>query len=262
MGAKIVSGEKLEETPIPGKRAFVDVAVQAAHDSDKLYFRFQWANAPHAPVPFVDGGKMDPQNEVKLSVMFAGTGIERVEQAGCWATCHSDARYMPDAPDPQTLASSPAAGVLDLGDGMTKYIPESRTEIEIRGGPDKPRGGGLNLVAQEDIAAMLESGEMMDLMRFLSGGTAENGYVLEQRVNTGGVEVEAFGQLDGDTWTVVLSRPLVSGLPGDVDIEPGRLYTVSFALHDDYSDARFHHVSLEKRFGIDAPDAEINAAAR
>ena len=262
MGTKIVSGEKLEETPIPGKRPYVDVSVQAAHDGEKLHFRFQWADAPHAPVPFVDGGRMDPDNQVKLSVMFAGEGIERAEQAGCWATCHHDARYMPDAPDSAELASSPAAGVLDLSDGITKYVAESRTGIELRGGPDKPRGGGTDLVAEGDIAAMLDNGAMMDLMRFLSGGEAENGYVLEQRVNTGGAEIEAFGQLDNGTWTVVMSRPLASDMPGDVSIEPGKLYTVSFALHDDYSDARFHHVSLEKRFGIDAADAEINAAGR
>ena len=262
MGTKIVSGEKLEETPIPGKRPYVDVSVQAAHDGEKLHFRFQWADAPHAPVPFVDGGRMDPDNQVKLSVMFAGEGIERAEQAGCWATCHHDARYMPDAPDSAELASSPAAGVLDLSDGITKYVAESRTEIELRGGPDKPRGGGTDLVAEGDIAAMLDNGAMMDLMRFLSGGEAENGYVLEQRVNTGGAEIEAFGQLDNGTWTVVMSRPLASDMPGDVSIEPGKLYTVSFALHDDYSDARFHHVSLEKRFGIDAAEAEINAAGR
>ena len=267
MGAKIVSGEKLEDTPIPGKRPHVDVSVQAAHDGEKLYFRFQWADAGHAPVPFVDGGRMDPENQIKLSVMFAGAGVERAEQAGCWVTCHHDARYMPDAYDPATLASTPAASVLDLSEGITKYLAETRTEIELRGGPARRRGGSVDLVPHENIAAMLDSGAMMDLMRFLSGaegqgGGAENGHVLDQRVNTGGAGIEASGQLDGGTWTVVMSRPLVSAAPGDVTIEPGKLYTVSFALHDDYSDARFHHVSLEKRFGIDAAEAEINAAGR
>jgi cytochrome c-type protein NapC len=37
---------------------------------------------------------------------------------------------------------------------------------------------------------------------------------------------------------------------------------VNFALHDDHTAARFHHVSLEFRFGIDAADAEINAIRR
>jgi len=79
---------------------------------------------------------------------------------------------------------------------------------------------------------------------------------------TGGVPVTSEGGKDGDTWTVVLSRPLKSDKPGDISFEPGKLYTMSVALHDDYTSARFHHVSLEMRFGLDAKDAEINAIKR
>lgn len=262
MGTKIVSGQKLEATPIPGKRPFVDLAVQTAHDGEKLYFRFQWQNTAHAPVPFVQGGKMDPENQVKLSVMVAGTGIERVEQAGCWVTCHHDSRYMPDAPKPDVLASSPFAETLNLKDGITKYLAETRTEIELRGEDGKPRGGGLNLKPKEAIADLLKNGAAMDLMRFRSGAAAEHGHVLEQRTSHGGIALDASGQLDGDTWTVVMSRPLKSDKPGDVSFEPGKVYTVNFALHDDYAVARFHHVSLETRFGIDAKDAEVNAVKR
>ena len=42
LGQLIVSGERLEPHPIEGKQAVIDLAVQAAHDSDNLYFRFQW----------------------------------------------------------------------------------------------------------------------------------------------------------------------------------------------------------------------------
>ena len=262
MGAKIVSGQKAEATPIPGKRPFVDVSVQAAHDGDKLHFRFQWRNGPHNPVPFVAGGKMDPDNQVKLAVMFAGAGVERAEQAGCWVTCHHDSRYMPDAPKPETLKASPFADKIDLKDGITKYLAESRTEIELRGDDNKPRGGGDKLKPADAIAGLAKNGTVMDLVRFRSGGAAENGHVLDQRVMAGGVGVEAKGALEGDNWTVVLSRPLKSDKPGDISFEPGKLYTVSFALHDDHTAARFHHVSLEFRFGIDAKDAEINAVKK
>jgi len=262
MGTKIVSGQKVEATPIPGKRPFVDLAVQSAHDGEKLYFRFQWRNAAHTPVPFVQGGKMDPNNQVKLSVMVAGNGIERVEQAGCWVTCHHDSRYMPDALKPDALKSSPFAETLNLKDGLTKYLAETRTAIELRGDDGKPRGGGLNLKPKEAIADLLKSGAVMDLMRFRSGAAAEHGHVLEQRTSEGGIAIDASGQLDGETWTVVMSRPLKSDKPGDVSFEPGKLYTVNFALHDDYTGARFHHVSLETRFGVDAKDAEVNAVKR
>ena len=42
IGAKIVGGERLEPHPIAGKQATIELAVQAAHDADNLYLRFQW----------------------------------------------------------------------------------------------------------------------------------------------------------------------------------------------------------------------------
>jgi nitrate/TMAO reductase-like tetraheme cytochrome c subunit len=262
MGAKIVSGSKAETTPIPGKRAFVDVRVQSAFDANNVYFRFQWANAAHTPVPFVDGGKMDPVNEAKIAIMFAGSSVERVEQAGCWVTCHHDGRYMPDAPKPDALAASPAKDAIDMTHGLTKYLAESRSEIEIKGDDGKPRGGGDRLKPKDEVASLQSKGTFMDLIRYRSGGAAENGVVAEQRLMAGGVAVTSEGGKDGDTWTVVLSRPLKSDKPGDISFEPGKLYTMSVALHDDYTSARFHHVSLEMRFGLDAKDAEINAIKR
>lgn len=259
MGAKIVSGQKIEATPIPGKRPFVDLQVQTVYDASDVYFRIQWPNTAHVPVPFATGGKMDQENAAKLSIMFAGSDIERVEQAGCWVTCHNDSRYMPDAPKPETLASSAVKDRLDLKSGLTKYLAESRSEMEIKGDDGKPRGGGDRLKSADDIAGLMAKGTFMDLLRFNSGGAPENGQILEQRTMSGGADLKAEGKLEGDTWTVVMRRPIKSEKPGDISFEPGKLYTVSFALHDDYASARFHHVSLEFRFGLDAKDAEIDA---
>ena len=39
-------------------------------------------------------------------------------------------------------------------------------------------------------------------------------------------------------------------------------YNIGFAIHDDYSNSRFHHVSLGLKLGFDDEDAEINAVAK
>ena len=267
MGAKIVSGEKLEPTPIPGKRAFIDVKVQASHDAENLYLRFQWKNDSHTPAPFVEGGKMDPKNQVKLAMMIAENGegdepkVALVNRAGCWATCHHDSRYMPHKPKPEDMAKFPDITkrlVLEDG-GITKYIKSSRTKIEIKGRRGKIRGGWEKLKEADELAALLKEGSFLDIYRFNSGDGAENGHVAASRVMTGGQEFTAKGQLTGNLWEVTMSRPLKSDKPGDISIEPGKLYTIGFAIHDDYVDARFHHVSLEYRLGLDNPEAEINA---
>jgi cytochrome c-type protein NapC len=247
IGRKIVTGEKLEPQPIEGKRGSIPVTVQAAHDAENLYLRFQWEDTPHVPVPFVEGGKMDPENPVKLALMLATDEVEYADRAGCWGTCHHDLRSMPDEASPDA----------------TKYLTESRTEIEIRGRGDKPRGGWDKRKGEAEVAAALEAGHFMDLLRFKSGaGAAEDGHVLADRVMEGGQGTAMSGRLENGMWTVTVKRKLATGAPGDVTLEPGRLYNIGFAIHDDFSAARWHHVSVGYKLGLDNPDAEINVTAQ
>lgn len=263
IGKKIVTGEipDLEPDVIPGKRGSIPVDVQAMHDDEFLYMRFQWTDGEHAPAPFVEGGKMDPENPIKLAIMLASDDVEYADRAGCWATCHHDLRTMPDAPDESAL--SKAALLIDTTAGITKYIAESRTEIEVRGRGGKPRGGWNKLKAADEITAELDAGRFMDLLRFQSGnGTSEDGHILEQRLVSGGVGFESWANLDGDRWTVEIQRKLDSDKPGDVTLALDQTYNIGFAIHDDFSNARFHHVSLGYKLAFDDDQAEINAVKR
>jgi cytochrome c-type protein NapC len=255
MGAKMVSGSKAETTPIPGKRPGIPVTVQAAHDSQNLYLRFQWEDGEHVPVPFVEGGKMDPENPVKLAMMLATDEVQYASQAGCWGTCHHDSRNMPEHPED----ASAVAGQLDVSKGVTKYIAASRTEIEEKGRRGAKLGGWDKLKDKAAIDEALAQGQFMDLLRWSSNGKVENGHILEQRVMTDTGPVEAQGWLEGGYWTVEIKRPLAAATPGDLPLEAGKLYNFGFAIHDDFTNSRFHHVSLGYRLGLDNPEAEINA---
>jgi len=258
IGRKIVTGEKLEPNPIGGKRGSIPMTVQATHDGEHLYMRFQWPNAEPLPTPVPEGGEMDAENAVKLAVMLATDEVEYADRAGCWGTCHHDLRSMPDAPSGD-LNGVPAARILQVATGITKYIQESRTELEIRGG-DKPRGGWDKLKDEAQLKDQLNTGHIMDLMRFKSGtGESEDGYILEQRHMDGGQGAAFTGTLQDGTWTVVLKRKLQSDQPGDVSLAVDQVYNIGFAIHDDHSTARYHHVSLGYKLGFDNPDAEINA---
>ncbi len=258
IGNKIVAGGELEPTPIPGKRGVIDATVQAAHDDQNLYVRLQWPDAGHNPAPFVDGGKMDPDNQIKVAMMITGTGIELGEQVGCWASCHADNSYMPFAPEADAIAgNADVAGRMTSQDTVTKYISESRTEVEIKGRRGKALGGWDKLQAAEQIEQYLADGTYLDLMRVYADGSATNGYLLEQRVVNDG-EIAASASLDAGMWTVVFTRPLNSGAPGDVPLEVGQTYTVGFAIHDDFAAARFHHVTLDTSLALDDDSAFIN----
>ena len=262
IGNKIVAGtEETEPTPIPGKRGTINASVQAAHDTDNLYIRLQWADAGHNPAPFVDGGKMDPENQIKVAMMVTGTGIELGESVGCWASCHADNTYMPFDPGAEAIgASGDVATRLEASETITKYLSETRTKIEVRGRRGKAQGGWDQLKDAAEIEQYLADGTFLDLLRVYADGSASNGYLLERRVENGG-EISAEASFDGATWTVVFSRPLVGGV-GDVPLEAGKTYTVGFAIHDDYSAARFHHVTLNTSLALDDDSAAINVVGQ
>ena len=263
IGDLIVSGDKVEPTPIPGKRGSIAVAVKAAHDADNLYMQFQWEDGEHAEIPFADGGKMDAENQIKLAIMLTTDNeddpkVEFAERAGCWQSCHHDVNYMPHQPGEGTTSDR-----LDMSDGFTKYLKESRTEIEIEGKGGKKRGGWDKLKSDAEIQALLEGGSFMDLLRYKSGtGESEDGYILAERVMTGGQGVDFTGELKDGIWTVEMKRKLTSDKPGDISMALDQWYNIGFAIHDDYSSSRFHHVSLGLKLGFDDEDAEINAIAK
>ncbi len=258
IGTKIVAGGEIEPTPIPGKRGTINASIQAAHDEESLYVRIQWPDGGHNPAPFVDGGKMDPDNQIKVAMMITGTGIEMGETTGCWSSCHADNTYMPFDPGAEAIAANAdVAAQLEAKETITKYLTESRTKVEVKGRRGKAQGGWDKLKTADEIDQLLADGTFLDLLRVYADGTASNGYLLDRRVANDG-EMSAEANLSGGVWTVVFARPLASGAPGDVPLEPGKTYTVGFAIHDDFAAARFHHVTLNTSFALDDDAAQIN----
>ncbi len=257
MGQKIVTGEKLEPTPIAGKRGSIPMVVKAAHDSEHLYLQFSWADTAHVPVAFAEGGKMDPQNQIKLAMMVGTDDPEFTDRAGCWGSCHEDANKMPGQPTAEALSAYPEASRLDTAKGLTKYLGESRTEVNMKG---DPLGGWDKLKTPAEIAAELSAGKFLDIIRYSVGtGTTEDGYLLDERKMSGGQGAEFSAQQVDGHWIIEMKRKLKSASEGDISLDTGAIYNIGFAIHDDYSDSRFHHVSLGYKLGFDNAEAEINA---
>ena len=270
IGNNIVSGaseKDLEPNVIPGKRGFIDVTIDATHDTEHLYLRFSWAEGDHAAVPFVEGGKMDPENPMKLAFMLATDDVEYADRAGCWGTCHADANTMPFAPEADTLKGSDLSKRLAFNTGaskgsstgVTKYLKESRTKLEFKGRRGKALGGWDKLKDQSEIDAAQTSNQYMDIIRYKSGTKeVEDGQILAERNMHGGQGAEVEASLKNGTWSVVVKRKLISDKAGDVSIEAGKVYNFGFAIHDDYSSARYHHVSFGYKLALDNPEAEVN----
>jgi hypothetical protein len=236
MGALIVSGKKLEPTPIAGKRGSIRVNVKTAHDADNLYFRLEW---PDAPAPA--GPKMDPEHAIKATVMISNGAVAAAKRAGCWASCHDDMIGM---------ASAPA------GKEITKYLVRSRTSVTRQ-------GGGENFKPAAELEKMMADSEYLEFWQARgnpgSAGSPADGHILERRVMEDPPVVNASAELADGVWTVVLSRKL-SGIGGPhQDIVPGTVYHIGFAIHDGFAAHRFHDVSFEHTLVLDQGSADFVA---
>ncbi|MCU7939643.1 MAG: hypothetical protein KZQ64_07340 [gamma proteobacterium symbiont of Bathyaustriella thionipta] len=233
--------------------------VQAAHDDDYLYMRYEWEDTEHTPVPFADGGKMDPDNQVKLALMLTTDDTLYADRAGCWGTCHHDNRDMPAAPEQSAIDAYAQKSQVDMTSGITKYITESRTKVEIKGRRGKVLGGWDKLKSEDEVKTELTEGRFMDLYRYQAGtNKSENGSILAERIlSEGGVEFTSSKQ--GNTWVVEMRRKLKTDTADDIQLDAAKVYNLGFAIHDDYTNGRFHHVSLGYKLGFDNAEVEINA---
>lgn len=258
IGKRMVAGKTvgfakkpLETDPPKGKPGSMMVSVQAAHDDEKLFLRFEWEAASSSAEK-----KMDAKNELKVAVMFDDNKVEGAKLNGCWSTCHMDLRSMPDAV--ANAKKHAKAGALGWSEGVTKYIGESRSGLEME---NSPRGGWDKLKSDAEIDAALKNGQFMDLIQFRSGKGEKpvDGYVLESRHMSGGESlIKAEGKRVGRRWVVTFERTLAGKGRGDHTIAAGKLFNVGFAIHEDHANARFHHVSLGYTLGLDDPDADFN----
>ncbi len=256
IGDKIVASKPvgtsktvLEREPQKGKAGYFPVLFQASHDGKKIYFRFEW-ESPKGD----DGKKADPNNEIKLAMMFDASSVDGANLNGCWSTCHLDLRTMPDAPNVKGHAKAKALG---WNDGVTKYLSESRTGIEMK---NRPLGGWDKFKSDAEIEAALKDGKFMDLIQFKSGKGEKSidGYVLDARHMAGGKSlVKAEGKKDGGKWVVTFERTLDGAGRGDHNIVEGKQYNFGFAIHENHSEARYHYVSLGYTFGLDKAQPEI-----
>jgi cytochrome c-type protein NapC len=250
MGNKMVTGKRLEPNAaaVKGKAGSIPVTVQAAYDATNLYLRFEWWQPPSAK-----GKRMDEKNAVKLTVMLDDHKVEYGALGGCWASCHNDLRSMPDVD--VNSPKHPRAKELDIRpDGPTKYLKESRTSLEMK---NKPWGGWDKVKTEPEYTQLLKEGKFFEMWQFRSSEPPRAGYVLESRRLQAAPGL-AEGKYDGGAWTVTFTRPLAGGV-GIHAIVPGKNYPIGFAIHDDYTNLRYHLVSLGTTLALGDPKAGINA---
>ncbi|MDI1345431.1 MAG: ethylbenzene dehydrogenase-related protein, partial [Pseudolabrys sp.] len=199
LGNKLVKGGAIEPTPIAGKNGTIDVAVQAAHDAEFVYFRFQWKTnmnregRMHDYVRFdgkewkwyghdrndkaVRSGEQPAIYEDRFSIMLDDGKVPLFAQQGCWLTCHTSMRDMPNQVVGDPVKKHPLFADSKYDPDIRKYLASTRTD---------PAASWDKTKTPEEIAKLKAEGGFLDLMQWRAArsaavGMADDGYVLEYR---------------------------------------------------------------------------------
>ncbi|HEX8963759.1 MAG TPA: ethylbenzene dehydrogenase-related protein, partial [Rhodocyclaceae bacterium] len=108
--------------------------------------------------------------------------------------------------------------------------------------------------------ADLASGKFMDLIQWRSGKGEKpvDGWVDSERHMEGGKSlIKAEGKKEGNKWVVTFERELAGKGKGDHNIVADKTYNFGIAIHEDYTGARYHYVSLGYQFGLDKANPEV-----
>lgn len=155
--------------------------------------------------------QMDKKNEIKLTMLFDGGG---------------------------TVAGA------DLNGCWATCHTDLRT---MKDGKDDKK---TKYVKGADLA----SGKFYDLIQFRSGKGEKpvDGHVADQRVMEGGKSlIKAEGTKEGNKWVVTFERVLTGAAKGDHTVGADKIYNFGMAIHEDFTEARYHYVSLGYQFGLD-----------
>lgn len=199
LGGILVKGGPFEPTPIPGKNGTIDVAIQAAHDTEYLYFRFNWKTnlnregRMHDYVRFdgkqwkfyghdrndkaVRSGEQPALYEDRFSIMLDDGKVAGFSQQGCWLTCHNGMRDTRGQVVGDPVKKHPMFKEARYDADIRKYLASTRTD---------PAASWDKVKSPEEIAKLKAQGEFLDLMmwrvaRSAPVGMADDGYVLEYR---------------------------------------------------------------------------------
>jgi len=199
LGNKVVKGGPIEPTPIAGKNGVINVAVQAAHDAEYIYFRFQWKTnlnregRMHDYMRFdgkqwkwyghdrndstVRAGEQPPLYEDRFSIMLDDGKVPLFAQQGCWVTCHNGMRDTRNAVVGDAVKKHPIFSASQYDADIRKYLASTRTD---------PAASWDKTKTPEELAKLKAEGGFLDLMQWRAHrsapvGMADDGYVLEYR---------------------------------------------------------------------------------
>lgn len=242
MGATLVSGKKLESSPIKGKPGSIKASLKTAYDDESIYFQIQWKDTNFSSEESIANKNVEKskKSKIKVTLMLGDKSVKEFPVAGCWGVCHDDATSM---------ASHEGDNKRQL------YTSASRVKI-------KRTGGGDNIKDTQELEALLINKNILEYWQLRISAdnqtSTSQGYILEKRHKLENTRFNASATLENGLWTTIFSRKRNETGTGLIPIKEGHTYTLGIALHDDFVSGRKHYVGFGRSFSLGGSDAAIS----
>ncbi len=240
------SSQRFEPDPIPGKKGFLKVNVQAAYDDEYLYLRFDWeSNGSSWKEPPAAGEERF--DSVAVQVNKSQNTFKRY---GCFVACHKFLASMPEAPSKKEM------------EGHPYYGPLKRDDLRLYAFYTREEEGWTAIKKEADLKRLLGEGGLIDLWRVKFSGKkteAEDWSIFADRLKDKQEDVAGSGDWENGRYTAVLKRKLQTGDANDVQLVPGNELTIGIAVHDNKVRQRKHYVSFPLSIGLGSATGMIKA---
>lgn len=240
------SNQRFEPDPIPGKKGFLKLNVQAAYDDDYLYLRFDWESSGKSWKEPAMAGE-ERFDSVAVQVNKSQNTFKRY---GCFVACHKFLASMPETPSKKEM------------EGHPYYGPLKRDDLRLYAFYTREEEGWTAIKKEADLKRLLGEGGLIDLWRVKFSGKkteAEDWSIFADRLKDKQEDVEGSGTWENGRYTVLMKRKLQTGDADDVQLAPGDELTVGVAIHDDKVKQRKHYVSFPISIGLGSSTGMIKA---
>lgn len=229
------SQKPFEPDPLPAKKGFLDLNLQAAYDEEHIYIRLQWPSS---------GASWNNQklSEEKFSDEVAiqlNKGQDYFKRYGCFISCHNDLNSMPESPSKEEVKKHPY------------YGPVKREDVRLYAYYTR-NNGWANVKNNKELKELLKNNGLIDIWKAEFKGkevTTEDEWLFEDRQKDDQEDIKSYGTWENGNYTVVMKRKLQTWDQRDIQLKDGDEVAIGIAIHDQ-AKQRKHFVSFPMSIGL------------
>ena len=224
-----------EPDPLPAKKGFLDLNLQAAYDEEHIYIRLQWPSSGAS----WNNQKLSEEKFADRVAIQLNKGQDYFKRYGCFISCHNDLNSMPESPSKAEVKKHPY------------YGPMKREDVRLYAYYTR-NNGWADIKNDKELKELLKDNGLIDIWKAEFKGKeviTEDEWLFEDREKDDKEDIKSDGKWENGNYTVVMKRKLQTGDQRDIQLKDGDEVAIGIAVHDQ-ANHRKRFVSFPMSIGL------------